>query len=148
MKNRISEFRRMYGLSQTELAKELHIAQNTLSQYETGARNPTSRTLLKMAEMFDVSVNDILGVQIPDASDKNPQDFSLTHVTKVRQTTSTDEVNIYLGIGWKLLHIGSYTNSRGEAEDTVFTLGWYGDPKDDSSAFTPGDPDSEFGWQL
>lgn len=130
--NRIAELRKTHGLSQTELAKQLGIAQNTLSQYENEYRTPTSRVIMNIAKIFDVSTNYVLGY--PEPSKKsNDSSFSLSNVTKVEQAYSTDQVNILISLGWKILHIGVEASTYGDgtfSSGTVFTLGWYGDPSE------------------
>lgn len=132
MMNRIAELRKFRGLSQTDLAKQLGIAQNTLSQYENGYRNPTSRVIMNIARILDVSTNDILDYPKPKVVENAPTDYSLINVTKVEQTSSTDEANVLLSLGWKMLHIGSYSSCYDDGSCTaytLFTLGWYGDPQ-------------------
>lgn len=59
---RIRNLRIDRDLTQQEVAKDLHIAKNTLSQYETGARNITNEMLIKMAVYFDTSIDYLLGL--------------------------------------------------------------------------------------
>lgn len=40
MKTTLAELRKKKGISQTELAKQLDVSQNTVSQWETGDRKP------------------------------------------------------------------------------------------------------------
>lgn len=42
------------------MSMELNIAQNTLSQYETGVREPDLKTLRLLADFFDVSIDYLL----------------------------------------------------------------------------------------
>ena len=49
------------GLSQKDFAAIVNIAPNTLSQYETGKREPDLKTLSKLADYFGVSVDYLLG---------------------------------------------------------------------------------------
>lgn len=48
-------------MKQSDLAKRLSVGQNTISNWETGRTEPDSATLQKLAELFDVSVDYILG---------------------------------------------------------------------------------------
>jgi len=48
-------------ISQVFLGMELGMSQNTISRYETGAREADYKTLLIFAEYFDVSVDYLLG---------------------------------------------------------------------------------------
>ncbi len=58
---RIKQLRQERGLKQEELAKEFGIAQQTISNYEKGIREPDITTLKKMADFFDVSLDFLLG---------------------------------------------------------------------------------------
>ena len=44
-----------------ELGAEIGVAESTISQYETGKRQPDYETLLKLSEYFGVSVDCLLG---------------------------------------------------------------------------------------
>ena len=58
---RIKEIRQARNIQQKVLASELGIRQNTLSQYETGVREPDLKMLCKIANSLDVSVGYLLG---------------------------------------------------------------------------------------
>lgn len=58
---RIKEIRKARNIQQKVLANELGIRQNTLSQYETGVREPDLEMLCKIANKLDVSVGYLLG---------------------------------------------------------------------------------------
>ena len=49
------------GLNQTQLGKELNLAQRTISNYETGERFPNEIILNQIADYFDVSMDYLLG---------------------------------------------------------------------------------------
>lgn len=58
---RIKELRVENGLKQKELAKAVHIAANTLSQFEAGKSNPSYDVLVALADYFEVSTDYLLG---------------------------------------------------------------------------------------
>ena len=58
---KIKELRTEYGVKQKELAKKIHIAANTLSQFETGKANPGYDVLIALADFFEVSGDYLLG---------------------------------------------------------------------------------------
>lgn len=60
MKNRIRELRKQNKMTLKELGNKLGLAESTISQYETGKREPDNETLLKLGEIFGVSVGYIL----------------------------------------------------------------------------------------
>lgn len=63
MNNRIAELRNKKGVSLKKLGEAIGIKDNTLSQYETGKRQPRDKkTWNKIAEYFGVSVAYVMGV--------------------------------------------------------------------------------------
>lgn len=65
MKNRIRSLRKAQGLTLKELGAIVGLAESTISQYETGKRQPDNETLLRLGEYFGVSVDYILGGETP-----------------------------------------------------------------------------------
>ncbi|MGO2267071.1 MAG: helix-turn-helix domain-containing protein [Vagococcus salmoninarum] len=61
MGNRIGELRREKGLTLKRMGELLEVKDNTLSQYETGKREPQLGFMLEMAEFFDVSLEYLMG---------------------------------------------------------------------------------------
>lgn len=61
MKNRIGELRRERGLTLKQMGKILNIRDNTLSQYETGKREPQFGMMRSIADFFDVSLEYLMG---------------------------------------------------------------------------------------
>lgn len=131
--NRIAELRKKHGMSQKELSQKLGIAQNTLSQYENELRSPSMSISTRMADIFEVSVNFLLGFSKEEHLEKHELDsLALYNVTQVTQTSSTEFSNILLGLGWKLLHIGESKSGYddGDSSQILFTFGWFGNPKE------------------
>ncbi len=58
---RLKELREKRGMSQVRLAIELGLNQNTISRYESGAREADYRTLIAIADYFGVSLDYLLG---------------------------------------------------------------------------------------
>ena len=57
----LAEIRQDYGLTQKELAEKLHLASSSISNYETGQRNPDADFVCSAADFFNVSADYILG---------------------------------------------------------------------------------------
>lgn len=58
---RLKELRKKKGVSQQKLAMDLNVNQNTISRYETGEREADYKTLIMIADYFDVSIDYLLG---------------------------------------------------------------------------------------
>ena len=61
MEFRLARLRRERGISQLKLALDLNMNQNTISRYETGEREADYKTLVRLADYFDVSLDFLLG---------------------------------------------------------------------------------------
>lgn len=59
---RIREIRERNHIKQKDLAKKLGVLPTTLYKYESGINKPSYKTLAKMAEILNTSVDALLGV--------------------------------------------------------------------------------------
>lgn len=59
---RLRDLREDHDLSQCAVAQYLHIRQNTYSQYETGNRQIPIELLIRLSEMYNTSVDYLLGL--------------------------------------------------------------------------------------
>ena len=57
---KIRELRAEKDMLQRELAEKIHIAPNTLSQFESGKANPSYEVLISIADFFEVSTDWLL----------------------------------------------------------------------------------------
>lgn len=62
MPNKIKELRVEKRLSQLQLSIDLGVTQETISAYEHGRHLPSLATLMKMSEIFDASMDYIMGL--------------------------------------------------------------------------------------
>lgn len=58
---KIRELRKQRRLSQTDLAKQIHVSQATVTSWETGRADPSSSALNALADFFGVSSDYLLG---------------------------------------------------------------------------------------
>ena len=58
---RLKEQRQLYHYTQKQMAELLGIAQPSYIRYEDGSAEPTQENLVKIADIFDVSVDYLLG---------------------------------------------------------------------------------------
>lgn len=55
----IKKYRLLNNYTQEKLAEKLGIAPNTLSNYENGNREPSNDIILKLADIFGISIDDL-----------------------------------------------------------------------------------------
>ena len=58
---RLRELREHRGLSQTDVANDLHISRQSYNFYENGQREPNQEMLLKLADYYNVTTDYLLG---------------------------------------------------------------------------------------
>lgn len=73
MKNRIKELRQENNLTLRQLGKKLDMKNSTLSQYETGKRDPNDKIGQKIADFFHVPISYLRGESNPNRIKKMRQ---------------------------------------------------------------------------
>lgn len=61
--NNLKSLRVRFGLTQQDLANKLGVSKSTVSMYETGNRAPDFETLEAIADLFNVSLDSLIGAQ-------------------------------------------------------------------------------------
>lgn len=59
--NNIRKLRKKYGMSQKDLAAQLNIRRQTVSAYEREVSIPDIYTLIRVADIFDISLDELAG---------------------------------------------------------------------------------------
>lgn len=70
MQNRIRELRKQKGITMKQLGSALGLAESTISQYETGKRDPDLKTLFRISQYFGVRMEDIVGLETFDTGEE------------------------------------------------------------------------------
>ena len=60
IKNRLRQLREERGFTQLKLSLDLFLNQNSISRYESGAREASYELLIRFADYYDVSIDYIL----------------------------------------------------------------------------------------
>ena len=67
----IKYFRKTKGISQEEMAVKLNVVRQTVSKWENGLSVPDADVLIHMADLLDVSVSQLLGIEVDNTNTKN-----------------------------------------------------------------------------
>lgn len=76
----LKAIRRSKGLSQEAVAAGLHVIRQTVSKWERGLSVPDSDTLLKLADLFEVPVSELLGAELNHEGDRNELAEQLSNI--------------------------------------------------------------------
>ena len=60
---RIRKFRKEQELTQAQVAQKLGVTQQLIATYETGKRRLPVLALIKIADILNISVDDLLGIE-------------------------------------------------------------------------------------
>ena len=66
--NKLFELRKSSGLSQDELAYKLEVSRQAVSKWERGEALPDAENLIKLSQLYQVSLDEIVGNDIPTAN--------------------------------------------------------------------------------
>lgn len=94
---RLRKLRNAKGLSQSEVSKKIGIAKGTISTYERNVKNPSMEIIIKLAVLYNVSVDYILGftdracIYLDDLSKENQQVVIKTISTLKDELNRKDE---------------------------------------------------------
>lgn len=67
----LKTLRKAKGLSQEELAIRLNVVRQTISKWEKGLSVPDADLLIRLADIFEVSVSELLGAKIENEKEIN-----------------------------------------------------------------------------
>lgn len=65
----LKTLRKQKGFSQEELASRLHVVRQTISKWEKNLSVPDAHTLIRLAEILEVSVSELLGSKIENENE-------------------------------------------------------------------------------
>lgn len=68
MKNRIRELRIEKGLRQKDVAEKIGVSTQSFGYYENWVNKPDPETLIKLADLFEVSIDYLLGRENDDGT--------------------------------------------------------------------------------
>jgi transcriptional regulator with XRE-family HTH domain len=60
-KERLKELRKEFNMTQKQLGEKLNLTNATIGMYESGVRNPEIKTMITLADLFNVSADYLLG---------------------------------------------------------------------------------------
>ncbi|MPN48655.1 hypothetical protein SDC9_196266 [bioreactor metagenome] len=93
---RLYELRENANLKQIELAQKINLKSSAISKYEKGLTQPNIETLIKLSEIFSVSVDYLIGISdIPNpytAENYTPKEANI--IQKYRKLTKENQIRI------------------------------------------------------
>ncbi|CYV61088.1 TPA: helix-turn-helix transcriptional regulator [Streptococcus suis] len=125
---KIKDFRKLAGMTQTDLAQRLETTKQTISRYEKGDRKPGQDTLFELTDIFKVSIDDFFPPTIPTTA---PNSLVEQISDKVVQLTEPNQKSV-LRYSSDLLDkqntVAYSKNTVNELQATYHTYNYYDQP--------------------
>lgn len=94
---RLRELRKAQSMTQEQLASFLKTAKSTISQYENNINEPDLGTLIRIADFFAVTLDDLVGREMtyPMAKDRGSGSVFKESLTEDESNYLLDSLTIY-----------------------------------------------------
>lgn len=123
--SKIKKLRKEKGLTQIEFGNQLGVVKQTVSSWENGVSSPNNETLIKIASIFDVSIDELLGLDKNTSSDSHIiycQDIA-NRIRKLSQKKNIDPIKSK--IKTNILN-GTTTNDERFLQDIYLLSDYFG----------------------
>lgn len=87
-------FRKRKGLTQENVAEALNVVRQTISKWEKGISVPDADMLMKLAEILDVSVSELIGSDVADEKNEDMIAVELARVVEQLASRNRRSKNI------------------------------------------------------
>ena len=87
----ITELRQEFGMTQAELARALKVSQQTVFAYELGDRRVSVLMLVKLARIFETSVEELSGMRMPIRPMRRLSPAGVRHAERYQQLSKTQQ---------------------------------------------------------
>ena len=87
----IGKLRKEQGMTQAELARALTVSQQTVFAYELGDRRVSVLILVKLARVFDVSVEELSGLKMPTRLKRRLSPTGMRHAERFQKMSKTQQ---------------------------------------------------------
>ncbi|WP_058204778.1 helix-turn-helix domain-containing protein [Lactococcus lactis] len=141
---KIKEYRKYFGLSQEELAQKIGVGKTTISNYEVGIRSPKKPQMIKLSEVFNVTIDDFFP-QVDSFKDNDPT--TLSEINKISSQLEEPRQKIVLNTANIQLKEQDEQNKVKHIEDYRLTDEYLEGQVNKASAYGGGelsDNDKEF----
>jgi DNA-binding XRE family transcriptional regulator len=87
----VSILRKEQGMTQAELARALGVSQQTVFAYEVGDRRVSVLMLIKLARIFEITVEELSGMKMPIRPKRRLSPAGVRHAERYQQLSKTQQ---------------------------------------------------------
>ena len=105
----IASLRKEKGITQYDLAEMIPVSREAVSKWERGKRCPDPQSLIKLSEIFDITINELLyGARQTKNNSPEIKDISIKLYENVNKKTKLLKIFIFIIISLIILFLGYY----------------------------------------
>ena len=125
----LKTLRKNKGVSQQQLADQLHVVRQTVSKWEKGLSVPDAEMLIRLAEFFEVSVSQLLGAPVDAAAAPDAVAEQLARINeqlaiknrRARRIWTAISILLAVILLYNILSIAAFSVYRFQENETVQT---------------------------
>ncbi len=140
MENKIKALRQKAGMTQEKVAERMGVSRQAVAKWEAGESAPSTRNLLKLAEIFDTTVDVLMNCQAPSKE----QPYESENKERKAIDSRKKKENIFVALAVLLGYLAMYLAGRflwcGDAPSSL--MGWL------IYAVPSGEHSYLYGWLL
>jgi len=115
--NRLKQCRNKKGWTQESISRRLKIKRSTYAKYETGENQPDQNTLIKLADLFGITTDYLLGRENKNAFDCFDNENRLFLLVSEHLKTLNISIRDFVDIEWHYLN-------RRDVQDIIRHIEW------------------------
>ena len=108
LSNNLKIFRKWKGLTQENVAEALNVVRQTISKWEKGISVPDADMLIRLAEVLDVSVSELIGSDVADEKNEDMIAVELARVVEQLASRNRRSKKVLIFLIILLLFLFSY----------------------------------------
>ncbi len=140
MENKIKALRQKAGMTQEKVAERMGVSRQAVAKWEAGESAPSTRNLLKLAEIFDTTADVLMNCQAPSKE----QPYESENKERKAIDSRKKKKNIFVALAVLLGYLAMYLAGRflwcGDAPSSL--MGWL------IYAVPSGEHSYLYGWLL
>ena len=130
---KLLSLRKEKGYSQEILADKLNVSRQTISKWESGITTPELEKIILLSEIFNISIDELIGKEKPDKPEKNEEDNKLNFKKFKNKIIKNIIITLFIIL---IVSLFSFILYRYLIVDTIYKRILYCEPKKNEFCYT------------
>lgn len=117
---KIYQLRKLSGMTQDQLAEKLHVSRQTISKWEQGATMPDLESVVRLSQLFQVSLNELL-LEQGEVREQEKEQFQLADLLRLQAQNQRRTLLLFGGLIFLMISVLSAVFVTALQETTTST---------------------------